>query len=223
MKLLNNAKGIALTELLAAIPLTILVFVILIIGIVNFVTTYQEVRLYTQLQEELFDAVETMRYGYTKADVTGGINDLDREKEGLIGLLTARKVEFGTGGSITIYPPSVDQTFGEEGYWSRFYLDENKHLRVSARYGVKVFQNELVFPSGINKVGNDYQFQITELNFTPIKSIQDKIYVLGIHIKARVRFREKLKDQSIEDDINLNTKSIEYNTSVYMANANKKK
>ena len=203
--------------------MTILVFVILIVGIVNFGTTYQEVRLYTQLQEELFDAVETMRYGYAKADVTGGINDLDRDKEGLIGLFTARKVEFGTGGSsITIYPPLVDQTFGEEGYWSRFYLDENKHLRVSARYGVKVIQNELVFPSGIHKIGDEYQFEITELNFTPIKTIQDKIYVLGIHIKARVRFREKLKGQTIEDDIRLNTKSIEYNTSVYMANANKK-
>ena len=119
MKLINNTKGVALLELLAAIPLSILVFVILIVGIVNFVTTYQEVRLFKQLQEELFDTVETLRYGYTKADVTGRPNEPDQNKEGLIGLLTARKIDFGTtGSSITIYPPLIEKTVIGHGFIS---------------------------------------------------------------------------------------------------------
>ena len=54
-----------------------------------------------------------------------------------------------------------------------------------------------------------------------MKVVQDKIYLLGIHIVGRVRFRERLSKQNVADDIRLNTKTIEYNTSVYLANAGK--
>ena len=88
MKILRNNKGYSLIEIIAGIPLTVLVFTIFAIGILHFVTTFQEVKLYNQLSQDLFDAIEIMRHGYMYDGVT--------DDEGLIGFTTAKKVQMGT-------------------------------------------------------------------------------------------------------------------------------
>jgi len=214
---LKKQNGYSLAELVVALPLSILVIVILTFAITNFVTTYQEIQLYTQLQEELFNAIETMRYGYAKEGVTGSFYSPENEKEGLIGLLTAKEVTIGISGkSITILPINLNPGVP---YYSQFFLDDKGHLRVSGQYGIKTYTNELVFPKTARKIGGDQQFKILELFFVPKKVVNNKIYMLGIEIKARVRFREKLESQSLEEDTQVNTKTITYKTSVYLANS----
>jgi len=217
MNKFKDQKGYSLVELVISLPLSILVVIIAAFAIINFVRTYNEVKLYTQLQEDLFNAVETMRYGYTKTSVTGGIASPESEKEGLIGLMTAKEVEIDHSGRlISIKPISVDP--GIE-YRSTFFLDENNNLRTSGQYGIKIYQNELVFPSTLKKIGNEQQFQLIELKFERKKVYNNRIHLLGIEIIAQVRFREKEEHQSIEDDRQVNTKTIKYKTSVYIANA----
>jgi len=214
---IKKQDGYSLAELVVALPLSILVIVILTFAIANFATTYQEIQLYTQLQEELFNAIETMRYGYAKEGVTGSFYSPENEKEGLIGLLTAKEVTIGlTGKTITIKPINLNPGVP---YYSQFFLDDKNHLRVSGQYGIKTYTNELVFPQTARKIGGEQQFKILDLYFEPQKVVNNNIYVLGIEIKARVRFREKLDSQSLEEDSQINTKTIEYKTSVYLANS----
>ena len=212
-----NQKGYYLADLVASLPLALLIILAFTFVVMNFLTTYEEVKLYTQLQDELFAAVETMRYGYSIDNVTGNPSDPAEQKEGLIGLITANDVTIGLSHrSITLTP--VILTPGLP-YYSEFYLDTNNHLRASAKYGLKSFSDKLIFPSGLKKIGGQHQFRILELNFIPEKIVQDKIYLLGIQIKAQVRFREKSIKQTAEEDIRLNTKTIEYQTSVFITNA----
>ncbi len=216
-KIKLNQKGYYLADLVASLPLAVLIILAFTFVVINFLRTYEEVRLYTQLQDELFAAVETMRYGYSYDDVTGNPSDPADLKEGLIGLITANEVIIGLDhSSITLIPVILTPNLP---YYSEFYLDTNNHLRASGKYGLKSFSDKLLFPTGLKKLGGKFQFRILELNFTPEKIVNDKIYLLGIQIKAQVRFREKSLKQTAEEDIRLNTKTIEYETSVFLTNA----
>lgn len=216
-KLKLNQKGYYLADLVASLPLAVLIILAFTFVVINFLRTFEEVKLYTQLQDELFSAIETMRYGYSVDYVTGNPSDPAELKEGLIGLITANEVTIGLDRrSITIKP--VILTPGLP-YYSNFYLDTNNHLRASGKYGLKSFSDKLIFPTGIKKIGVKDQFRILELNFISEKVVHDKIYLLGIQIKAQVRFREKSSKQTAEEDIRMNTKTIEYKTSVFLTNA----
>ena len=98
MKILKNNSGTTLIELVASLPLGILVFLILTIVLVNFMTSYQDTRLYTQLQEELFDSIETIRHGFIYKRLTGAQNAPPEQKKDIIGLLTANQALIGVGG-----------------------------------------------------------------------------------------------------------------------------
>ena len=217
IKKMFSQKGYSLADLIASLPLAVLIILAFIFVVINFLRTYEEVKLYTQLQDELFNAVETMRYGYSVDEVTGNPSDPAELKEGLIGLITANDVTIGLNHrSITLTP--VVLTPGLP-YYSEFYLDTNNHLRASGKYGLKSFSDKLLFPTGLKKIGGQFQFKILELNFIPEKIVNNKIHLLGIEIEAQVRFREKSLKQTTEDDIRLNTKKIKYITSVFITNA----
>jgi len=102
MKLLKNEKGVSLVEVIAGIPLAIILFGVLAMTMLHFVQVYQETKLYTQLQEDLYNAIEVIRYGYSDEYYNMG--------EGLIGLMTARDVEISPNRRImTVYPMLVEQ------------------------------------------------------------------------------------------------------------------
>ncbi|MCD6182288.1 MAG: hypothetical protein J7K89_07910 [Candidatus Cloacimonetes bacterium] len=216
--MIRNQLGFSLTDLVASLPLAALVLVILTLAILSFVKTYQETKLYVQLQNELFQAVETMRYGFARENITGDPNMPDGQKKPLAGLLTAQTVEISTNQqSIRIEP--VKMTSGS-AFYSRFFVDPNGHLRVSGQSGINLFYtNELVFPSSLAKVGNEYKFRLLDARFTPQYASGNKVYVVGIYFKAQVRFRKRLKNQSVQEDIEQNTRTIEYKTSVFLGNA----
>lgn len=216
MKILNNNKGYSLIELIAGIPLTALVFVIFAIGIIHFTTTFKEVRLYTQLQQDLFDTIETMRHGY----LYEGVN----EDEGLIGLTTAKEVKIGTSRNSIRISPLVTNISIEDLYYIDFHLNDDLQIEIDGKYGLIPFpERKLIFPSTPTKfIAGKPQFTIensrdiwsvihTDANGNP----------LMIHIKlvGHVRFREKLRHQSNEDDVRKNTRTITYETSVFLGNS----
>ena len=205
----GDQKGYSLAQLIAAMPLAVLVFGTLGLAMINFLVTYEETKLFIQLQDELFGAIETMRYGYTKKGVTDG--------EGLIGLLTASEVTIDLSRrSIRLEPVDLDPGLT---YYSTFYLDDRDRLRVSGQYGINSYTDEAVFPSVDSRMGKENRFRILELEFTPEESLDGIVYLLGIRVRAQVRFRERSSDQSIEDDLRSNARTIEYETSVFIGNA----
>jgi hypothetical protein len=211
---LKDSSGIFLPDLVASLPLAAIVFLIMGLALVNFITTYEETKLFTQLQDDLFYAVETIRYGVTKKNVTDG--------EGIIGVMTAGKISIQNAGKkIKILPVVVSQGLGEESYSANFWLDNNGQLMANGYYGIKSFTDHRVFPSENRKIGNFNMFRITDLRFSPVKGDANDVLLLGLEIEAQVRFRKKLDKQTPEEDVEKNTKTIRYKTSVLVGNAGK--
>lgn len=213
-KILKNQKGISLIEMLAGLPLAAVVFAIFGIALSHFIITYQETQLYTQLQEDLFSAIETMRYGYALEGVT--------DDEGLIGLMTAQTVEFSISRTdMTIKPIVVNPIYT---YKSVFSVNDDDQLEVRSTYGAKYFRTpKLVFPSTPTKmIGNQPQFKILNPRniWTVLKTDNDgNALLLKIEMEAQVRFRERKRGESREEDIRRNIKKIRYETSVFLGNA----
>ncbi len=215
MKILINNKGYSLIEIVAGLPLVALVFVIFGVGIVHFTTTFQEVKLYTQLQQDLFDAIEIMRHGYMLDGVT--------DDEGLIGLTTAKKIDNSSVISLKVTPLVLNLDL-EELYWVTYYVDDNMQLKINGSYGgSKNFDNELIYPSTPTKyIGRVPQFTITNPHEIWTVSEYDahgNALMVDIKLVGQVRFREKMRNQSNEDDLRKNTRSITYETSVFIGNA----
>ena len=215
MKILKNNKGYSLIEIIAGLPLVALVFVIFGLGIVHFTTTFQEVKLYTQLQQDLFDAIEIMRHGYMLDGVT--------DDEGLIGLTTAKKIDNSSVISLKVTPLVLNLDL-EELYWVTYYVDDNMQLKINGSYGgSKNFDNELIYPSTPTKyIGRLPQFTI--INPHEIWTVSEydahgNALMLDIKLVGQVRFREKMRTQSNEDDIRKNIRTITYETSVFIGNA----
>ena len=187
------------------------------IGIVHFTTTYQEIRLYSQLQQDLFEAIEIMRHGYMLDGVT--------DDEGLIGLTTAKTIDLSSVVELEVKPLVLNQNL-ESLYWVRYYVDDTMQLKIRGSYGAsKNFNNEPIFPSSpIKYIGREPQFTIK--NSYDIWSITPNTtdgngypHMIDIKLVGQVRFREKLRNQSNEDDIRKNTRTITYETSVFLGNA----
>lgn len=214
MRQIRNDKGFSLAELVASLPLVALVFIVIAISVINFITTYEETRLYAQLQQELFETIETIRHGYALDGIT--------DDEGLIGLLTAQHVDIGyANNSIKIVPIVPGETIGDDNYWARFHVDNDGRLILNAQYGLQYINNRVIFPQSDERIGNQYKFRITNRNDvfidkTPL--ILDETYLVGIRLQGEVRFRERGRNQSIDEDRIRNTKTIEYNTKVFLGN-----
>ena len=212
MKLLKNNKGYSLIEIIAGLPLVALVFVIFGIGIVHFVTTFQEITLYTQLQDDLFNAIEIMRHGY--------MSEGDTDNEGLIGLTTAKKVTFSSSRNyIWVYPLALNPEL-EESYKVKFSVNDRMQLETEGRYGLNNYQGKMIFPSTPTKyIGRDPQFTIKNPREIWKYSANSDNLMIDIKLVGQVRFREKLRNQSNEDDIRRNTRTITYETSVFLGNS----
>ena len=216
MKIFNN-KGYSLIEIIAGLPLVTLVFVLFGIGIVHFSVTFQEVKLYTQLQEDLFNAIDIMRHGYMVDGVT--------DNEGLIGLSTAKSIEIGSSRNSIIVKPLVLNPDLEHVYNVKYMVNDNMQLVTEGKYGLNSYQNKLIFPSTpVKYIDGKPQFIIK--NPREIWSVTPNTgdetgnpLMIDIKLVGQVRFREKMSDQSNEEDIKKNTRTITYETSIYLGNA----
>lgn len=216
---LKSQKGSSLVELIVTLPLAALVFVGVTLSLIHFITTFQEARLYTQLQEDLFTAVETMRYGYAADEFT--------DNEAMIGLCSANTViKSNTANNILVSPALADDATNISTYWSRFSCDDNGQLWVKSSHGLNnQFRQPIkIFPSTKTKmIDRNPQFQI--LNKNTIWEVLESDgngnpNLLKITLEAQVRFRERQRGQNAEDDLRQNTKTIKYETQVFIANTN---
>jgi len=208
-----NKKGYSLVELIVAIPLLAIVFTTLGLTIAHQVRTYQELRLTSELNQELYNVIEIMRHGYPIDRVT--------DDEGLIGISTAQKVVIGFDRkSIRVEPRIV--TYGLT-YYASFFLDQEGVLRTSGQYATKTYTNKAIFPdpefSSNHKIGRKNQFKITSFTISNATPNLLEPNLVKIEIEARVRFREKEDDQSTTEDIEKNTKTISYETTIFLANS----
>ncbi len=220
MKRRNNEYGYTLAELVAVLGLGLLIMSVMVVGVLNFIKSYQEISLYSRLQQEVVRAIETIRYGYAKSPITDG--------KILIGLTTAYRVNlsYGTNGNssqMTITPVDLSTSTGETQNYSRFYLDRMGNLMVTSNYDGRVF-TERVFPKDNKKIGRDYQFKIInkDLFYDVTPNLHNGLSNLfKIHIVARVRFRAKGPNQNTAEDLRQNTKTVDFETIVYASNVKK--
>ncbi|MHA1922668.1 MAG: PilW family protein [Candidatus Heimdallarchaeota archaeon] len=216
--ILKSNKGISLIEIIVTLPLATLIFVGVSLSLIHFISTYQETKLYTQLQEDLFTAVETMRQGYAIDEFT--------KNQALIGLCAANYVEINNANNeITVSPALAEDNTNISNYWSKFSCDDEGQLWVFSSHGLsKTFKRPIkIFPSTpTNLIGNQPQFRI--LNKNSIWEIQKRDgkgnpVLMRITLEAQVRFRAKQIRQTQEDDLQQNTKTIKYETSVFIGNS----
>jgi hypothetical protein len=210
-----NEKGVSLIEVVAGIPLTIILFTTMILAMMHFVRAYQETKLYLQLQEDMFQAIETMRYGYAKEPETAG--------DGLIGLITAKEVIRYGPSSIELRPLLTNLTYNQ-AYKAFFRVNDDRHLEYEGYSGISDhIRPVVIFPSTPpKKIGRDWQFQI--LNPQDIWGVVDDNaegfpILMRIRLEGQVRFREKSVGQNITEDKNKNTKTCIMETYVFMENA----
>ena len=125
---------------------------------------------------------------------------------------------------MTVTPVDLTSSSGETESYARFYLDRNGTLMVTANYDGRVF-TEPIFPKDNRKIGRDRLFKIVnrDLFYDITPSSDDLSRLFKIHIVARVRLRKKGRNQNTEEDIRLNTKTVDFETVVYASNVKKVK
>ena len=222
-KKLLNERGMLLPDLVASLPLGVIVLTVMTLSVINFLVAFNDVQDYTQLQDELFQAVETLRYGY----VQSGVNT---NSVALCGLMTANQVKLGDSRNSIELEVDSNPAFPIR---SRFWIDGSGMMKMRGSYGPQLFSSSLtnsndipIFPKSDHRIGNALKFQILnpESAFTAEKfdlsSNTNDIYVrlLGVNLKAQVRFRERENGQSVADDLRLNTRQIRYRTKIFVPN-----
>jgi hypothetical protein len=215
---IHNEKGILLPDIVASLPLGVIVFAVMAMSVINFTAAYQDLREYTKLQDDLFQAIETVRYGY----VQRGINT---NSQSLSGLLSANQATISEGGNSIIMKIDTNPQFPIE---SRVTVDAGGTMKMRGNYGTTMFSSPLtnsrdiaIFPEGNTRIDNELKYRITNSGsaFTPLKvDSNGNVRLLGIDLEARVRFRERSNGQSVPEDLKMNTRSIHYETKVFIGN-----
>jgi len=206
-----------LPDIIASLPLGMIVLTVMTLAVLNYISAYSDLRDYVKLQDDLFQAVETIRYGY----VQRGINT---NGQSLCGLLSANRVSVGNNG-LTLNM-LVDT---ESSYEIRTNLSvSNGTMKLRGSYGATIFStpgssssNITIFPDDSSRIGGQKKYQIinSDAIFTPQKvDGEGNVRLLEINLEARVRFRERSKGQSYDDDVRINTRTIKYETSVFIGN-----
>ncbi len=179
--LLSNQKGFSLTEVLAAATVSIILIAMAATAIITFYAKYKELSYYADLQQQAFDAVEVIKYGYP---VQGAIDLV------FLGIANARSITmdatsggWGMVSGVTCYPDRTAE--GHSNDYVRYYWDRNtKSIMVQGLYGVRFYQEQL-FPQR-----NDSHIEVTELGFTSLTGAE-QIKVVEMTIKARVIISEE--------------------------------
>lgn len=212
MKILKNEKGVSLVEIIAGIPLTVIIFGVLAMSIMHFVKVYHETKLYVQLQEDLYNVIETIRYGYAEESYNQG--------EGLIGLITARTVNISSNSRVlTVYPLLVEQN---PNYKCIYTVNDNQQIIVKLYYKNVMEEPKLIFPSTKPVFfGNEAQFKI--LNKSTVWRIEENDggnpTLVKIRLEGQVRYRARIQGQSASEDLRQNIRTITYETMVFLGNS----
>lgn len=180
-RVLGKESGFSLAEVLAAVAVSTILIILAAIAILTFFTKYREISYFADLQQQAFDAIETMKYGYPILDsgndyiFLGISNAKSATLESLSG-------GWGSYSGIMCLPDRSAP--GHANDYIRFYWDRNaKVIRVQSLYGVR-FISEQVFP----KRGDD-RIEVTYFNLTSSTGNPDT-RVLKMEMKAEVIISE---------------------------------
>ncbi len=222
MKYLKDMRGYTLAELVAVLPMGLIIIAALTVGILHFVKTYQEITMYSELQKETMNTIEVIKYGYPKSPIT--------DNKILIGLSNAYQINFPNStvhnsaySEIIIKPVDPNSENGITDSYARYYLNRNNELMLTANYNGRMFR-EKIFPKENKKIGRFWQYEIInkDLFYDVTPNPQSGLVMLiKIHLKTRVRLRKKGKDQNTDEDIKLNTKTVDFETVIYASNVRK--
>ena len=218
---IRNERGLLLPDLIASLPLGVIVMVVMTFSVINFTLAYSDVKEFTQMQDDLFQAVETLRYGY----VQSGVNT---NGAALCGLMTANQVTTGES-SITL---KVDGNPAQP-ILSNYWVTGDGKMRLRGSYGSQQFSSPgsssaeiAIFPKSDRREGGELKYRILNpgSTFSPLKyefnenTNTNMIRLLGENIEAQVRFRERQNGQSEEDDRRMNTRRVRYQTKIFVPN-----
>lgn len=219
---LNNERGLLLPDLVASLPLGVIVLAVMTFSVINFLVAYEDIRDFTQCQDELFQAIETIRYGYVD---DGVVNN-----ESLCGMMTANEVKLSDSRSELSMEVDGDVSMQIR---SEYKINSSGQLKLRGRYGSQLFSlngvsgNDIpIFPRSDRRIDGELKYRITNPNsaFTPLKVDTDdqtgerRVRLLGVDIEAQIRFREREDGQSTLEDLRVNTRTIRYQTKIFVPN-----
>jgi len=208
----RNHYGFTLVELMAATMIASVLALGFCAAMYQFVLGYQETRDFIRLQQDMVASFDAMRHGFVKRYL-----NLDQP---LIGLLSAQSITISPDGqAITILP--LDGRTGSR-YFARFSrYSRDGSIMLNAQYGHFTGNNIVVFPTTQEYIGRTAKYQITQLVFQDLTPNLDKCRLLRISMTGRVRFRERGRRQSQLEDLQLNTRYAQFETTVFLGNADK--
>lgn len=187
-----NQKGLSLAEVLAGMVVSTILIGLAAIAIITFYTKFRELSYFADLQQQAFDAVETVKYGYPIAEQTGYIFSGVANAKSLT--LDAISGGWGSFSGITCIPDRSRP--GHSNDYVRYYWDRNAQaLRMQALYGIR-FYSEQIFP----KPGDD-KIRVTHFNLTsPTGPVNPR--VVKLELTAEIIISEE------------NTKEVSYTTTI---------
>jgi len=218
---IRNERGLMLPDLIASLPLGVIVMVVMTLSVVNFLLAYSDVRDFTKMQDDLFQTVETLRYGFVQSGVnTNGV--------ALCGLMTANQVTVGESSVVMKVDGNPAQPIQ-----SSYRITGEGMMKLRGNYGSQLFTSPnsssadiALFPKSDLKIDGELKYRI--LNPGSAFSAEESefnentntymVRLLGVDIEAQVRYRERVNGQSEEDDLRMNTRRIWYHTKIFVPN-----
>lgn len=202
-----NNEGFTIIELVASVLLAALVFFMMTLTIVNFFNTFQEMRDLTELQDETMNALQIIRYGYIDKFMSDQV----------IGLNSANVVQISQAQNyITIKP--VQKNTGMP-YYLTYSTDARGRLIVSGQYGNYSVSPKAIFPRDETKIGRDLKYRVASVTFQNVTpGTTPHPALVRITLKTQVRFRQRDKTESIQDDVERNIRTVNYSTVVFVSN-----
>ncbi len=185
--LFDNTSGLTLAEVLAGIVVSTILIGLAAVAIMTFYSKYVELSYFADLQQEAYDLIETVKYGYPFEELQdyvfiGATNADSLRLEELPG-------GWGTYSGIRCIPDRSAMGHAYDFvryYWRRY----DQAVFVEARYGIRYYQ-EQIFP----KRGDD-RFAVTEFTITPLDVYDpNNVRAIRVDLKAEAVISDEKKKE----------------------------
>jgi prepilin-type N-terminal cleavage/methylation domain-containing protein len=223
-KKIFNQKGFTLAELMVATILVSLLTYGFALAMLQFVIAYQENRDLILLQQDMMYVMNHVRQGV----VIDGIHNNEYNDFPLLGLQTAQRISINhTNNALTMSPVRGSDALTR--MWSRIRHEQHTgRVLFDYQFHSQSKFGEVIFPSTRTRHGQESRFRMTNLQFTDItpgpRQLQPQLVM--VKMEGQVRFRERgrinpRRLMTVEQDQQMNIRRIEFETVVYVGNADK--
>lgn len=193
---LRNDKGFSLIELISALVLVAILFIMASWGVYAFIVKYQQLVRYADLQEEAVAAIETIKHGGPMGDSFNTI---------FLGVASADSLQllnysYEHGGYRTIKCYSSKNETAHLNDYVEFYWDPiTGKIKYNSLYGTSFTNAEQIFPQD----ANDERIKANKLIFNFYHSNK----IVTVDFEAEVRINEAEEEEDIEKrKVNFKTK-----------------